>query len=740
MIGVESLAIAVVLLKNLAVLICGVAAYCWVRRGPREQDNKVKLVIEAAVLSLMTVYTMVSGTEPAGVLTDARFILVPLATIFSGPIVGTVVTACVVIVRVYIGGVGAFAGVMAAFPLFLLALLLARYFAREARLPTLIELLWISLASTAVSFISWVFLPWNAEILRAAAEAALALVVVNPIGMMAFGSLILWDERLKQLQIAKANEYARFRAVVDNLPLSLAIRTLDDRVTLLNRRYEELCGPEIMQFIGKDVRELRAHILPSEQQVISDRDKELLLETGQPVSRYITNVPFRGSLRSIQLTNFGIHDAAGKLQSIGTIGVDVTELVKRKTQAEALQAQLVQAGKMEAIGQLAGGVAHDFNNLLGAIIGFAGFLTEDLSDRPQLQSHALRILKICDRAKSLVRQILSFASADRLGRELVDLRTVIAETRDLLRPTLPPTTELYYDLGERPVPLVANEGQISRLIVNLCVNASDALAGRRGRLSVKLGIVDLSQNHLDEWFSPDQSRVISGKPAPGGQFVRIEVRDNGSGMDPETLKRIMEPFFTTKGRKEGTGLGLWIVDGIVHAYRGYSVVDSELGVGTRFAIYLPYEREAEAEDTLKALPSVPKATLKGNERILVVDDQEDILDVFLIGLERIGFEVACSNDPNEALELFEEEPDLWDVVITDQVMPGMRGTELLKKMRHIRPDLRTVLCTGFGELATDEPLSLESVDISLMKPIQPNVLAEHIRVLVDMPGTKPTRH
>ncbi len=388
MIGVESLAIALVLLKNLAVLICGVAAYCWVRRGPREQDNKVKLVIEAAVLSLMTVYTMVSGTAPAGVLTDARFILVPLATIFSGPIVGAVVTACVMIMRIYVGGVGAVAGVIAACPLFLVALLAARYFARRSRLPSLIELFWISLASTAVSFVSWMFLPWNADIMTAAAEAALALLVVNPIGMMAFGSLILWDEQLKQLQIAKANEYARFRAVVDNLPLTLAIRTLDDKITLLNRRYEELYGAEIMQFIGKDVRELRAHVLPSEQQHISDRDRQKLIETGQPVSRYITNVPLRGRLRSIQLTNFGIHDAAGKLQSIGTIGVDVTELVKRKTEAEALQAQLVQAGKMEAIGQLAGGVAHDFNNLLGAIIGFAGFLTEDLSDQPVLQSHA----------------------------------------------------------------------------------------------------------------------------------------------------------------------------------------------------------------------------------------------------------------------------------------------------------------------------------------------------------------
>ncbi len=323
---------------------------------------------------------------------------------------------------------------------------------------------------------------------------------------------------------------------------------------------------------------------------------------------------------------------------------------------------------------------------------------------------------------------------------MIDLRNVIAETRDLLRPTLPSTTEMHYDLGDRPVRLVANEGQISRLVVNLCVNASDSLGGRRGRLSIKLSIVKMSQKYLDEWFSPGQSRVISAKPAPGGQFVCLEVRDNGSGMAPDTLKRIMEPFFTTKGRKEGTGLGLWIVDGIVHAYRGYSVVDSEVGVGTRFAIYLPYEREAEADDTVKALPSVPKATLKGSERILVVDDQQDILDVFTIGLERIGFEVACSNDPNEALELFEEEPDLWDVVITDQVMPGMRGTELLKKMRLIRPNLRTVLCTGFGELATDEPLSLESVDISLMKPIQPNVLAEHIRILVDMPDSPPTQH
>jgi signal transduction histidine kinase len=481
--------------------------------------------------------------------------------------------------------------------------------------------------------------------------------------------------------------------------------------------------------------------MPPEQQLLAEEDEKTLLTTGQPTSRYVTDAATQGSRRSMQLINFGIHDAAGKLQSIGTVGVDVAELFNRRAEAEALQTQLIQAGKMEAIGQLAGGVAHDFNNLLGAIIGFAGFLTEDLSDRPDLQNHAQRILKICDRAKSLVRQILSFASADRLDRQLIDVRAVIAETRDLLRPTLPPTTELLYDLGDdRSVGLVANEGQISRLIVNLCVNASDAMAGKRGRISIGFDVVEMTQEHLAEFFSADQSRVFSARPPLGESYIRIEIRDNGSGMDPDTLKRMMEPFFTTKGRKEGTGLGLWIVDGIVHAYRGCYVVDSELGIGTRFSIYLPYDRHAEVLDLVKAIPSPLKSVLRGNERILVVDDQQDILDVFLIGLERIGFEVATMNDPAEALELFKEQPHLWDVVITDQVMPGMRGTELLKKMRKIRPDLRTVLCTGFAELATDEPLSLESVDVSLMKPIQPTVLAGHIRDLVDSVPANVTRH
>jgi signal transduction histidine kinase/CheY-like chemotaxis protein len=446
----------------------------------------------------------------------------------------------------------------------------------------------------------------------------------------------------------------------------------------------------------------------------------------------VLDIDMRGQERSLWIMAFGIHDSDGEMQGIGTISVDLTELRDREKQFLSLEAELIQASKMEAIGQLARGVAHDFNNLLGGIVGFAGFLKDDLKDRPDLQSHAERIMTICERAKGLVYQIQSFGGAARIERQPIELRAVVSEARDVLRSRLPCTTELIYDLGDRPIYLVASGDQVSRLIVNLCVNASDALGGGLGRVTVRLTLITVTEEIIEQKFAPDRTHYVSGIPAIGSELACIEVADTGSGMEPETLARIMEPFFTTKGRKEGTGLGLWIVDGIIHAYRGYSVIHSRLGEGTIFSIYLPYEANTTVEDESPIQPEThsPQAS-RGSERVLVVDDQQDVLDVFVMGLRRVGFEPTSFSDPLAALEQFQLTPELWDVVVTDQLMPGMRGTELLARLREVRPGLRTVVCTGYAGFADEAPMALEHVDLTLTKPIEPAALAGHIRALID---------
>ncbi len=311
---------------------------------------------------------------------------------------------------------------------------------------------------------------------------------------------------------------------------------------------------------------------------------------------------------------------------------------------------------------------------------------------------------------------------------MIDLRAVIAETRDVIR--LPATTRLAFDLGEEALQLSANEGQISQLIVNLCKNGSDALGGRPGTVSVTLRRGPATEVEAARCFATDPTRNSCGLIKAGRDYVRIIVADDGPGIEFETLKRIMEPFFTTKGRSEGTGLGLPLVHAIVISYGGAYVIESAPGDGVSFEVFLPYDPPVGGVEGPAEIGSAPAA--RGKERVLIVDDEDDIRDVYMIGLERLGFEVACCHDPIEALSFFAEDPSVWDVVVSDEIMPGVSGTEMLRQMRALRPSLPTILCTGFGELATNAPVSMDHVDVALSKPIEPKKLAEQIRTLIDV--------
>jgi signal transduction histidine kinase len=586
--------------------------------------------------------------------------------------------------------------------------------------------------TTLIRPLGWFFLPWTEEILTTVFNGWLALMVVNPLAIMAFGSLILWDEQVRETDREDRDDEARFQTVLDHLPLFLAIRSLDGPLALLNRRYQDLFGPEIMGFVGRPCPELRAYLMPPDYEAMAREDEAKLLQTGQPVSRYLLDIDMRGQERSLCLITFGIHDADRVLRSIGTIGVDLTELRDREKQAVLLEAELMQTAKMEAISQLSRGVAHDFNNLLVGIMGFAGFLKDDLADRPAVRRYAERILTICERAKSLVQQVETVGGAERIERQPIDMHDVLNEARDVLRSRLPPTTELVFNLGGDFACVLANDDQMSRLIVNLCINASDALNGAPGRVTVRLTRVAVTPDIIDARFAPAPTRRVSGTPPLASELICVEVCDTGSGMDQQTLAQMMEPFFTTKGRREGTGLGLWIVDGIMHVYRGYYVVDSEVGAGTTFALYLPQEGEMQPVPPAPAVSDDPMpANVSGVERVLVVDDQQDVLDVFAIGLRRLGFEISAFSDPLTALEQFRRKPEFWDVVVTDQLMPGMRGTELLAQLRQLRPGVRTIVCSGFAEFANDTPIALDHIDLALSKPIEPAALAGHIRALLD---------
>jgi signal transduction histidine kinase/ActR/RegA family two-component response regulator len=408
---------------------------------------------------------------------------------------------------------------------------------------------------------------------------------------------------------------------------------------------------------------------------------------------------------------------------------DITEQKRRQRHHEQLEEQLRQTTKMEAVGRLAGGIAHDFNNMVGAILGFATFLVEDLPHGSEPQNFARRITQVCERSRDVVKQLLAFSRPDDAIRSVVDLRTAVVDNGALLKAALPASTGFLMELGADPLPVLANVGQIYQVLVNLCGNANDALAGNPGTVVVSLALID--RDHADRRLfeggghERDLAVAIGGLIAPDWPYAALRVTDTGGGMLQKTIDRIFDPFFTTKELGHGTGLGLAVVHGIVSAYGGAYVVKSRVGAGSEFSIYLPLVESAPVEPCDRAGPP------RGEESVLVLDDEVDLTDMLSIGLGRLGYDVTCCNDPVEALSAFEQDPDAWDIVITDQAMPAMKGTAVIKRLKAIRPRCAVILCTGFADGATEEAAIEAGADAFLLKPIETQRIAQTLRELLD---------
>jgi PAS domain S-box-containing protein len=428
-----------------------------------------------------------------------------------------------------------------------------------------------------------------------------------------------------------------------------------------------------------------------------------------------------GSLRHI--------DWSGR-NALGVPGVDgIIVNAHDVTEAVTLQEQLLQAQKMEAIGQLAGGIAHDFNNLLGAVLGFAGFLLQDLPEGSPQHGFARRIVTASERGREMVEQILAFARSGVVERKPTDLARVVRETRELLRASLPSSTTL--EVLAVPEGLVAqvNAAQIGQILLNLCVNANQALQGKRGSISISLArVAPGAAETMVAGTEVGANRAIDGTFHADRSYARITVADSGVGMEEDVLRQIFNPFFTTKARGQGTGLGLAVVHGVVQAYDGACIVTSRPDAGSVFAIYLPLAADGAEPTAAAALPPEPR----GRERVLIVDDDGDIRDVLSIGLDRLGYEVAALDDPEAAFAAFAEHPEAWDVVISDQTMPMMTGVSLLERLKALRPGLCFVLCSGDG--ASEAAARTAGAAAFFVKPVSPPEIARAIRQLIDAPA------
>ena len=404
------------------------------------------------------------------------------------------------------------------------------------------------------------------------------------------------------------------------------------------------------------------------------------------------------------------HTATG----VRGILIDFTPVKLAEEEKKKLEIQLQQAQKMEAIGALAGGIAHDFNNILSAIIGYTelAMLNEGAEHCTTELNEAL---KAANRAKDLVKRILAFSRQTDEERMPVRASLVAKEAVKFIRATIPATIEIKTRIDDKSGAVLANSVELHQIIMNLCTNAQHAIGEQAGLLEVAVQNTEIGLSQKNDLIDLEI-----------GSYVGISVKDTGNGMSRDVMKKIFDPYFTTKKKGVGTGLGLAVVHGIVKKYGGTIKVESELGKGTTFHIYLP---KANIAAPIKA--EKPKPLMGGSERILFVDDEKMLVEIGQQALQRLGYDVVSRTSPIEALELFKAKPDFFDLVITDKTMPGMTGDGLAKELMSIRPSLPVVICTGYSQTVDQERAKQMGIKAFVMKPILINELAAAVRKALD---------
>jgi PAS domain S-box-containing protein len=414
-----------------------------------------------------------------------------------------------------------------------------------------------------------------------------------------------------------------------------------------------------------------------------------------------------------QISAIPVMDDRGQLTGSFGMFTDITALKKAEEEKKLLTAQLQQAQKMEAIGTLAGGIAHDFNNILGAIIGYAEMIRDDCPPDSAIFRDIDQVLIAGTRAKELVKQILAFSRQAKADQIPLHPALILQEAIKLLRASLPTTITIEQDIDPSPV-ILADPTQIHQIIMNLCTNAYHAMEMNGGTLTLSLQRI---------------SQTVAVRDGAGvdqaGEYMQLSVRDSGEGIPPRIRDKMFDPFFTTKEVGKGTGMGLATVYGIVNSYGGSIVCDSTPGKGTVFTVTLPIIAEP-------ALPQgeAGEMSVWGKEHILLVDDEEILLEMGKVMLERLGYRVTALSSSLEALETFQQDTERFDLVITDQTMPGMTGTDLSRRILQIRPGMPIILCTGYSTLISAEKAASMGIRGFAMKPLARKDIAAIIRKAV----------
>ncbi|MCP4161965.1 MAG: PAS domain S-box protein [Deltaproteobacteria bacterium] len=496
----------------------------------------------------------------------------------------------------------------------------------------------------------------------------------------------------------------RFRTLFESLPMAVQGHDSEGIIKYWNKACEHIYGYKKDEAIGKNIIDL---IIPHENRNSMRKVLKQKAETEKmPAPEELLLMRKDGSSVPIFSTHSFVK-LEDKEPEFYSFDVDIT------IQNE-LQSQLRQALKLESIGTLTGGVAHDFNNLLFMILGNIEIAIIDIPEGNPVLSNLKEVKSAGQRAVRIVKQLLNYSR--KTDQELIPIGIVsnVNEILDFLRSTIPNTVEIRKKLPDFDVPILGDPIQINQFMMNLCINAAQAME-ETGILEIDMKNVTLTDEDVSNYANLST-----------GNHIKITVSDSGPGISDDICQRIFDPYFTTKGSGEGSGMGLTIVNSIVENHNGGISVESEYGNGTCFTILFPII-DGTPEEIINTKIEIPH----GTEKILFVDDEEPIVDMIGQILIKLGYKIETKLDPLEALDLFKRKPYSFDLVLTDMTMSHMTGVELSQKVKEIRHDIPVIICTGYNKLIDEDQVRQLDIDGYLMKPVSQLEMARTIRKVLD---------
>ncbi len=481
----------------------------------------------------------------------------------------------------------------------------------------------------------------------------------------------------------------------------------DGTIKYVNTVFERISSFRRIELLGKPIE-----VLPFDDASRAEMQKFWLrVRSSQPWRGRLDMVRKDGLKITLELSVKPVINEEGRLSNIIASCKDVTYELMRDEQQKRTQ-------RLEAVGRLTGGIAHDFNNILSAIIGYAELAGDDMHPESEAADSIMEVLKSAGRAKEMIAHLLAFSRQEEAKTEVIELADHVRESIRFLRSYIPRSIKISENITGERTTMIAVPGQIHQIVINLGTNAMHALNREDALIQIDLDQVSFTSDEMKSFPELEQ-----------GQYLKVSVTDNGTGIDPAILENIYDPYFTTKAANEGTGLGLSVVYSIVEYHKGAIRIESEIGKGTTFHIYLPmyipdaWHQSGREPDIINEV--------EGHETIMFVDDEPALVSVFRQGLMRLGYRVEGYIDPRKALEQFKKNPHRINMVVTDTTMPYISGVDLAEQMLEIRKDLPIILCTGFTTLISVDEARNKGIKDFVMKPFKIRDIAARIREIFD---------